>query len=185
MTTTIVYLDDNDFSIKEGKHGPVLCHNITGFSLVMFYSPRCKHSESLLPVFKGLPSSIGGCKCILVNVSQFSNIVRKSRATIDPIEHVPYIILYVDGRPWMRYDGPHTESDIRTFVFKIEKTFDRKRKFATSQPIVTPDTSKDIPEYSLGIPKSRSQSKYLAWDSAYGGDAGSSSGTNGQQQQHQ
>ena len=46
-------------------------------------------------------------------------VVQLSNQTIVPITYVPDIILYVDGIPYMRYDGNHDIQSIKKFILDI------------------------------------------------------------------
>jgi len=58
---SVFSLDESDFNVKEGPKGSTLNTGISGYSLVLFYSTKCQHCQALIPVFKKLPASVGGC----------------------------------------------------------------------------------------------------------------------------
>jgi hypothetical protein len=104
----------------------------------------------------------------MINVSKNKKCVRMSRNTIAPITYVPYIVLYVNGRPFMRYQGPHDGGEIRRFVFEVVQKIQGKQKFANN-PNVKTDPRGGIPKYCIGKPLCGPDDKvcYLEFDEAY------------------
>jgi hypothetical protein len=163
----LLFLSSEDFSITKGNKGNILCHGIPGFSLILFYSTQCHHCEKLIPLFKKLPGTLGGCQFGMINVSSNKKCVQMSNDTVAPIAYVPYIILYIQGKPFMRYNGPHEVEEIRRFVIEVANKVQNKQKF-TSETVK--DDKKSIPEYTIGVPLCGPDNNvcYLEFDNAYG-----------------
>lgn len=117
----IHFLTDDDFTIKQGDKGLVLTllYDAKGMTLILFYSTECPYCESLIKIFKQLPAHVNGCKFAMVNVNRNMNLIDKSKNTIAPISYVPDLILYVNGHPYVRYDGAHDLGHIKEFIFEI------------------------------------------------------------------
>jgi len=146
----LLFLNSEDFYVSRGTKGNILCTSITGFSLILFYSTQCPHCQKLLPIFRNLPGTIGGCQFGLLNVSSNKLCVRKSKNTIVPIKYVPLIILYINGKPFMKYSGPNTENDIKTFILEVANKINNKQKFTDDTNVK--EIARGIPEYSIGHP---------------------------------
>lgn len=147
----LLFLSTDDFSVQQGSKGSLLCNKIKGFSLILFYSTQCIHCQTFIPIFKRLPGSLNGCQFGMVNVSKNKELVRMSKDTLAQIEYVPLVILYLNGIPIIRYDGPHVEEDVRNFVIEVAQKLQNKEKFMEgSDRIKTSDRS--LPAYSLGKP---------------------------------
>jgi hypothetical protein len=62
----------------------------------------------------------------MVNVNRNMSVVERSKNTIAPISYVPDVLLYVNGMPYIRYDGPHDINHIKDFIVsiyqKVQKT---------------------------------------------------------------
>jgi thiol-disulfide isomerase/thioredoxin len=166
----LLFLSSEDFSVAKGTKGDILCHSIPGFSLILFYSTQCTHCQSLIPIFKRLPGTIGGCQFGMINVSVNKQCVRMSKDTVAPITYVPYIVLYINGRPFMRYQGPHDAGEIQKFVLAVAEKVQNKQKF--SSEAVKEDPRGGIPAYTIGHPLCGPDDKvcYLDFDDAYGKD---------------
>jgi len=119
------------------------------------------------PVFSALPQSIPGCQFAVLNISMYPGVAHKAQQTIAPITHVPFIILYVNGRPFMKYNGKKTYEDISNFVNEVLSRIQNKRSFSTARVDVE---DSDIPDYAIGIPFNmvcEGEMCYLTFNEAY------------------
>jgi hypothetical protein len=166
--SALLYLSSNDFDVVQGQKGRMMCNRIRGFSLLLFFSNACHHCNELIPIFAKLPGTIAGCQFGLINVSADKNCVAMSRGTLSEIQYVPYIVMYVDGKPVMKYAGPYEINEIKRFVLEVSKRIKSKQTFANSSA-VQKDPRGGIPAYTLGKPLYGPDNKvcYLKWDSAY------------------
>ena len=166
--SALIFLTADDFNIQNGQKGDILCHNIKGYSVVLFYSTQCVHCHTLIPVYKQLPGTIANCQFAMINVSTQKNVVMMSRNTIAPITYVPYIIFYVNGKPFMKYNGPQDSTEIKRFIMDVSKNLQSKQKFyeETTEKHIR---DKKIPEYTIGVPKEVCEDGvcYLEFDDAY------------------
>lgn len=164
----LLFLSDDDFFISKGTKGPILCTNIPGCSLLLFYSTKCPHSRALEPIFRALPGTIQGCQFGMLNVKNNSTCVQLSRSSLTPITYVPHIILYFNGRPYMIYKGPHDMDSIRRFIFEVTPRLQSKHKFASEN--VKEDPRGRVPEYTIGHPlygDDETNKTYLEFKVAY------------------
>ena len=124
----ILFLGNDDFQIRQGDQGMLLTltYDSKGLTLVLFYSKECPYCDSLINKFKQLPNFVNGCQFAMVNVNRNMSVVERSKNTVAPITYVPDVILYVNGMPYIRYDGPHDIHHIKEFIVsiyqKIQKT---------------------------------------------------------------
>jgi len=167
----LLFLTTADFNNQRGGKGPIMCTNIQGFSLILFYSTECHHCQSLIPIFKRLPGSVGGCQFGMINVSQNKQCVIMSRNTIAPIQVVPYIVLYINGKPHMRYNGPYLSEEIGRFIVEVAKNVqasDTNNKHEN----IKEDQRGGIPAYTIGIPLCGTDDNvcYLEFNDAYNAD---------------
>lgn len=157
--TSLLFLANEDFDVRQGQNGNLLCHGIQQISLVLFYSTHCVHCQKLIPIFKRLPDIVPGCQIAMVNVSIHKNLVSISQQTITPIEYVPLIILYVNGIPHMEYSDAYNIESIRKFILEVYATIEQKISF-TKQSYPTSEhpnvhykkDHRQIPQYSIGEP---------------------------------
>jgi thiol-disulfide isomerase/thioredoxin len=144
--SSLLFLTSEDFGVAASEQGNVLRHDISGISLVLFYSTQCIYCQRIIPIFKRLPDVVSGCHFGMVNISMNRALIEMAKSTITPITYVPLLILYVNGKPYVKYDGPPTESDIREFVSTVSKQA-YSTDFARQSR-----TRNEIPSYTLGHP---------------------------------
>ena len=166
----LLFLTSADFQLYRGVKGSLMGHTIPGFSLVLFYSTQCQHCKTLIPVFKRLPGTVGGCQFGMINVSHNKQCIIMSRRTIAPIEVVPYIILYVNGKPYMRYKGPHDPREIARFIVEVSQSIQSNKKIPKESKKVRRDPKGGIPAYTIGKPLYGTEDDvcYLEFHTAYG-----------------
>jgi thiol-disulfide isomerase/thioredoxin len=148
----LLYLNSNDFYITEGSKGKVLCNYLKDLTFVLFHADadKCPHCEELIPEFKKLPHFIQSCKFALVNLNKNQDIIAKSNQTIAPVTYVPYMILYVNGRPFLRYEGNRTLKDLVEFINEVIQRIKSKSNFVESKNSAKLE---DAPsQYTYGIP---------------------------------
>jgi hypothetical protein len=169
----LLFLSTEDFQIAKGGKGNIMVTNIPGFSLLLFYSTQCQHCQNLIPIFKQLPGIVSGCQFGMINVSHNKECVLMSRNTLTEIKVVPYIILYINGKPYMRYQGPHDIKEISRFIVEVSQ------KVKTHQPTTQQQEHKEpkgkptgtIPAYTIGKPLYGPDELgvcYLEFNDAYG-----------------
>lgn len=164
----LLFLSSDDFNIDAGSKGPLLCCNgLRGFSLIFFYSTQCVYCQNFIPIFKKLPGTIGGCQFAMINVSKNKDVIRLSRESIAPITYVPYICLYVNGKPFIRYEGPHDEGELRRFIVDVATKLQNRDKFVNHPNIKEPEKDKGIPAYTIGKPVCEDGVCYLEFEDAY------------------
>jgi len=146
----LLFLSSDDFYTTKGTKGDILCNTISGFSLVLFYSTQCHWCKKLIPIFKSLPGTIGGCQFGIINVSVNKQIVAMSKKTITPIKYVPYIVLFINGKPFMLYQGPYDANELRKFIFEVSQKVNNKQQFSKDK--VKEKITGKIPAYTIGKP---------------------------------
>lgn len=172
----LLFLTTDDFKIVDSPpNKKVMCTSIRGFSVVLFYSTDCKHCHSLIPIFKKLPSVVPGCQFGMINVSQNRQCAIMSRDTIAPITVVPYIILFVNGRPHSRYQGPHDLEKISRFVADVAHNIKMNQQQQSNTPQrgapTHPQKDKNTIQNYIGHPLYGTDQKvcYLDFQCAYPG----------------
>jgi hypothetical protein len=95
----------------------------------------------------------------MVNVydADSTNLIQMSQKTSTPLQHVPFIVFYINGVPFKKYDGGYNHSDFQTFVKNVMMEASKVK-----------DTSEisEIPPYTIGKPNS-SKVCYLTYQKAY------------------
>jgi thioredoxin-like negative regulator of GroEL len=178
----LLFLQTCDFSTQPStRGGEIVCHNIRGVSLILMYATKCEFCRRLIPIFKRLPGTIGGCQFGMVNIENERELVRMSVSSLVPISYVPLIVLYVNGKPFIRYDGAHEEQAIREFLIDVTNRLQTRERFAarssTGGAASAADASskcngktRDIPAFTIGYPLYGDEDDmYKEFDEAYPG----------------
>lgn len=147
----LLFLSSEDFNVEQGVKGEILCHNIQGFSLILFYSTHCQYCHDIIPIFKTLPGTVGGCQFGMINISTNKSCVEKSQNTITPIKYVPYIVLYINGKPFMIYKGPNKTEDIKKFIIDTANNLQQRQQFSSNEKKENKEEA-GIPAYTIGKP---------------------------------
>lgn len=165
---TFQYLNDSSFYLTKGQQGKILlCAKSEGVSFVFFYSTKCPNCSPGMEVFRKLKEKFTQVKFCVVNINENPNIIQKSNTSCTPIEYVPYLVLYYNGKPFLRYDGEIVLEDLITFLVEVMKRIESKVKFSKSS---TTEES-DIPDYAGGVPYNVVCNKnkcYIKYSNAYG-----------------
>ena len=165
---SIIRLRLDDFDVQKGTKGNILCVGIKDLSLVMFYSPLCKICESLIQKFRQLPQIINNVKFCVLNINENVGVINMSEQTIAPIKFVPFIVLYVNGRPFLQYDDAPDLNRLVEFVKYSVNLVNSKKSFIDKGAKVE---QQEIPKFTIAKPyhefKCEGDFCYLTTDSAY------------------
>lgn len=178
------HITNNEFYLADGKQGKVLCTTIKGMALVLFHAnpDRCPHCEECIPEFKALPRKIGNCTFALCNLNSYPVVAKMSAQTILPIDSVPFIILYIGGRPIYKYNGERTMEEMAEFVVSVSQQLQKKQPFTDTKNAKI--QTAEIPGYTIGMPYNIECDKdkgvcFLTFDEAFKGNGASMKRTEG------
>lgn len=151
---TLISLTQQDFEVRLGTRGPILCTNVDGLFFALFYDHECGFCQTLFPVFNQLAQTIRGPRFGAVNVRQNMGIAHMSLQTIAPVRYVPFIIVYWNGKPYMQYDGERSYPALRDFALQVGRTVEQRRfkKFVGTIQQQPHNIGKPIPAYTTGKP---------------------------------
>lgn len=156
--STIIFLTGDDFTVQRLNNADYLCSNIKGISVKLFYSTRCGFCQDIIPIFKRLARIMPNCQFCMINIDLHKSVIENSKLTIDPIKYVPYIVLYANQRPIIKYSGPHTIDKISKFVSDVSKTLSVQKFFKQEEEVKSKEAP-IIPAYTIGIPCSSSTAR--------------------------
>ena len=124
-----------------------------------------------------------GCKYALMNVKKNYTAALASRETETPINYVPLVYLYYNGRPFKRYTSEYTFEALKNFIINASKESQnafQPRAPAPAQASRAPQAPAPQQEetehgYTTGKPYCDDEEGicYLSFDKAYSGTANS------------
>ena len=85
------------------------------------------------------------------------NLIEQSQKTTTPLQHVPFVVFYINGIPFKKYDGQYNLQDFQTFI---------KNVLAEASQIKNTSEINEIPPYTIGKPNS-AKVCYLTYQKAY------------------
>ena len=97
----------DDFTmVKTPKGNLVQLLNIE-LVVVLFYKneENRQHSNEFIRVFEEIEKTDVECKFGIINVDEYPEQLALAANTKTPIHYVPYVVIYVHGRPYMSYAG--------------------------------------------------------------------------------
>jgi len=112
---SIHQLNSDNFTVV-GRRSKTLNINIGGPVLVFFKMQGCGGCAAFEPIFGQLALQDVRVSYAIVDLTRARDVITKSRDTSTPIQTVPFIMLYVDGRPHAKYNGKKTISSIKSFI---------------------------------------------------------------------
>lgn len=132
---SLLFFTDEDFKVQDGIKSKVMCHGTKGLTVILFYSPSCPvcYCTTYVNSFRKLPATINECNFGIVNVNNNRGCITKSKGTISEIDSVPFILLYIDGRPFMKYEGSPDISEIKNFIKVAKENLQKKQQFVRQQ----------------------------------------------------
>lgn len=145
---SLIRLVTQDFSMASGTKGPLLTVGIKGIVLILFWSPSCPLCTNLLPKFQHLPQIISGVKFCVLNINENQQVLAMAKQTIAPIEYVPYIVLYVNGKPFLQFDDEPSLEKLTNFVTYTMKLIESKKQFIDKGAKI----ESEIPAYCTNKP---------------------------------
>lgn len=155
----LLILEEEDFELVESGKVTHLVHTVESkFSIVMFYTNECDQCRVIKPI---LLSFVGNPTIQICMVDVYdpdsTNLIQMSQKTTTPLQHVPFIVFYVNGVPYKRYDGGYNHSDFQSFI---------KNVMAEASKIKNTSEISEIPPYTIGKPNS-AKVCYLTYQKAY------------------
>ncbi|AHL67585.1 thioredoxin [Chloriridovirus anopheles1] len=84
-------------------------------------------------------------------------LIEMSQKSSTPLQHVPFIIFYIDGVPFKKFDGNYTFADVQKFIKDVT---------LEAAKIKNTNEISHIPPYTIGKPNS-AKVCYLTYQKAY------------------
>jgi thioredoxin-like negative regulator of GroEL len=127
----LIFLTTRDFSIDVAPKGKILVNNQKGIMFCLFHADpaKCGYCAETIPEFKKLSMKMAGIKFGFCNFNRDKDVWVMSKSTFSPIDQVPYIVLYVNGRPLMRYDGEQRTDVMMKFLNDVISRLNTKKDF--------------------------------------------------------
>lgn len=100
-------LTPTDFNIIKTIKGDLVEFLSKELTVVLFYKneENRKYSDEFKRVFAEIEETGFECKFGVINIDEHSEAAEMASQTKTPINYVPYVVIYAQGRPYMSYGG--------------------------------------------------------------------------------
>jgi thiol-disulfide isomerase/thioredoxin len=124
------YLTTKDFFLNKTEKGNMLCiRDLQGIALVTIFAESCATCQSLVPKLRQASLNFTGCRILFVDLLKNRELVELSKKSVTTITEVPYIMIYRNGQPFVRYTGKKSIEDIfNTLTEIIQRVNEASRK---------------------------------------------------------
>jgi len=112
---SIHQLSTQNFHIV-GNQRQSLNINYGGNVLVFFKLQGCQGCAAFEPIFHQLSNEDRRVSYGILDLTYNRDIVQLSRSTTTPIQKVPHLILYSEGRPYARFKGEKNIQSLKNFI---------------------------------------------------------------------
>ncbi len=133
----LIELHADSFRKLKGSKGYVLgIPNANNLTLVMFYSTQCEYCDQAMPELarlsrhlreNNLPIQVAVC-----DVGKNRAVIKEASETVDPIKYVPYSVIYLKDRPYVRYNGNKVAEEMFKYLIEVMRRIDTKQQFVRS-----------------------------------------------------
>lgn len=110
----ITFLTQDNFTLQNG--GQKMACDIDGICVVLFMSDKSAPCKKFWPIYTKISNKEQRVTFTSVDVGNNRKIIQMSKSTKTPIINVPYIVLYVDGRPYSIYKGKNEQEPFINFI---------------------------------------------------------------------
>lgn len=155
----LIELHADSFRKLKGSKGYVLgIPNANNLTLVMFYSTQCEYCDQAMPELSrlsrhlrenNLPIQVAVC-----DVGKNRSIIKESAETVDPIKFVPYTVIYLKDRPYVRYNGNKVAEEMFKYLIEVMRRIDTRQQFVKTekQPTEEETDESEVTTPGMGIP---------------------------------
>lgn len=153
----LIELNADSFRKLKGTKGYVLgIPNANNLTLLMFYSTQCEYCDQAMPELSrlsrhlrenNLPIQVAIC-----DVGKHRSVIKEASETVDPIKYVPYMVIYLKDRPYVRYNGNKVAEEMFKYLIEVMRRVDTRQQFVRSDVRTQEDQEeKEEPESASGL----------------------------------
>lgn len=159
----LIELHSDSFRKLKGTKGYVLgIPNANNLTLVMFYSTQCEYCDQAIPELarlsrhlreNNLPIQVAIC-----DVGKNRSVIKEASDTVDPIKYVPYTVIYLKDRPYVRYNGNKVAEEMFKYLIEVMRRIDTRQQFVKTDSRLgngngngNAEDEKEEPEQTAGI----------------------------------
>ena len=153
----LIELHADSFRKLKGSKGYVLgIPNASNLTLVMFYSTQCEYCDQAIPELSrlsrhlrenNLPIQVAIC-----DVGKNRAVIKEAADTVDPIKYVPYTVIYLKDRPYVRYNGNKVAEEMFKYLIEVMRRIDTRQQFVKSDSKTQQQQDEEKEEQDQAVP---------------------------------
>lgn len=154
----LIELNADAFRKLKGSKGYVLgIPNAENLTLLMFYSTQCEYCDQAMPELarlsrhlreNNLPIQVAVC-----DVGKNRAVIKEAADTVDPIKYVPYTVIYLKDKPYVRYNGNKVAEEMFKYLIEVMRRIDTRQQFVRADSRQEEeDKDEEQPQSGLGVP---------------------------------
>lgn len=116
----MLFLDNSHFEVSPTGE---LSIKTKGYVLMLFYSTRCEYCGEMIQKFNELNETVNGCSFAQINLDNNKEVINKVNQSNIELKHVPLVVLFANGSPYMIYSGPVSTPDLRRFILEVTDAY--------------------------------------------------------------
>lgn len=115
-------LTEQHFALQQSQKKNVMMLKVQGPVVVFFKTRGCASCAKFEPIFAGVANSDNRVQYGVIDLSVHANVAKMSASTTTPIQAVPFILLYLNGKPFARFTGKKDAASLSSFIAKALAT---------------------------------------------------------------
>lgn len=137
MSNSIYMINGNSFQVvkRPDTNKPTLAiKQRHGTTLILFYSTTCQYCHEMMNKFEELSTIISNCVFATCNIGDNMEVAEQSQYTDTPITYVPLLVLYINGLPYVRFNGDEDVPTLRDIITKTTNELTHQISSASASP---------------------------------------------------
>jgi thiol-disulfide isomerase/thioredoxin len=154
----LIELNADAFRKLKGSKGYVLgIPNAENLTLLMFYSTQCEYCDQAMPELarlsrhlreNNLPIQVAVC-----DVGKNRAVIKEAADTVDPIKYVPYTVIYLKDKPYVRYNGNKVAEEMFKYLIEVMRRIDTRQQFVRADSRQEDEEKDEEPtQPGIGVP---------------------------------
>jgi len=139
---SIVPINTHEIDERSNNIGIYVYINRPGLMMLTVFSKDEAYNSCapILDCMGELVKRVPQCSHGFIDITHNTNIIDRFERTNMPITYLPFIVLYYDGTPYARYDGPPDVGEMMSFIQNTYQNMQMQTLNQTQQKL-TPKTN--------------------------------------------
>lgn len=118
----MIELTPQNFNIIKTSKGDLVEYLDKELTVILFYKndENIKYSNEFKRIFSEIEETDFECKFACIDVDEYPEQLEIASKTKTPINYVPYVVVYAQGRPYMSYSGKINSEEIVKLITYVQ-----------------------------------------------------------------